>query len=188
MLVCFHDFTSLASAVAVRRLQRLADGGAAIAFEGFDVLGVDVTIPVTLDVLSDWERHRDAAVAEGFDVRRPRRQPPTLAAHLVGDVAESLGLGAAWRTACYAAYWERGVDLADRAALVDVAVSAGLARHAVTSALDDPVLRRDVRRRVTARRGEGVGGVPVLHVDGALVPALMPEDDLRTLAALHSAG
>jgi hypothetical protein len=38
-LVLFHDYTSAASAVAVARVQRLADEGLAVAFQGFEAVG-----------------------------------------------------------------------------------------------------------------------------------------------------
>jgi len=47
-LTLFHDYTSPGSAVAVLRLQRLADEGLAVAFEGFEAIGLDTTLPVTL--------------------------------------------------------------------------------------------------------------------------------------------
>lgn len=184
MLVCFHDYTSPASAVAVLRLQRLADEGLPVAFEGFEVLGVDAAIPLTLDVLAGLDRHRAAAAELGLTLRRPARQPPTLAAHVVGDVAEHRGLGAAWRLACYRGYWEEGADLADPAALCALAAVTGLDTGAVGDALEDRQLRLDTRRRMLARRSEGVGGVPVLNANGTFVSALLPEDDLRGLAAL----
>ncbi|MBW3620166.1 MAG: DsbA family protein [Actinobacteria bacterium] len=184
MLVCFHDYTSPASAVAVRRLQRLADEGLPVAFEGIDVLGVEVSLPVTLDVLAQLDQHRSAAADLGLRLRRPDVQPPTLAAHVVGDVAERLGLGAAWRSVAYRAYWEDARDIADHAVLAELAGAAGLPDGAAEAALGDTRLRLDVRRRMGARRSEGVGGVPVLLAGRTFVPALLPEAELRTLAGI----
>ncbi len=184
MLVCFHDYTSPASAVAVLRLQRLADEGLPVAFEGFEVVGVDVALPVTLDVLAQLDRHRDDAAALGLRLERPASQPPTIAAHVVGDLAETVGLGAAWRLACYRGFWEGAADLSDDATLVGIAGTVGLDRTAVAAALGDRTRRADARRRMIARRSEGVGGVPVLLVHGTFVPASVSEDDLRALVAL----
>jgi predicted DsbA family dithiol-disulfide isomerase len=184
MLVCFHDYTSPAAAVAVLRLQRLADAGLPVGFEGFEVLGVDAAIPPTLELLAQWERHRDDAAALGLELRRPQRQPPTLAAHVAGDVADRAGSGAAWRLACYRAYWEEGADLADPAVLREVARRAGVDPEAAARAAADRQLRTDTRRRMLARRAGGVGGVPVLDVGGTLVSGLLAEEELRQLAAL----
>ncbi|MBW3659522.1 MAG: DsbA family protein, partial [Actinobacteria bacterium] len=155
-----------------------------VAFEGIDVLGVDATLPVTLDVLAQLDRCRGTAAELGLELRRPRVRPPTLSAHLVGDVAERAGLGAAWRLAAYRGYWEDAADLGSVDVLVDLAVEAGLAADAVTAALADRRHRLDLRRRMGTRRSAGVGGVPLLLADGTFVPADLPEADLRALAAL----
>lgn len=184
MLICFHDYTSPASAVAVLRLQRLADEGAPVVFEGIDVLGVDASLPVTLDVLAELERHRETAADLGLQLRRPDVQPPTLAAHVVGDVAERAGLGAAWRLAAYRGYWEEAADLASTAELVRLAGAAGLREEDVADALADPRHRLDLRRRMGTRRSAGVGGVPLLLVGGTFAPAHLSDADLRALGEL----
>jgi hypothetical protein len=53
--------------------------------------------------------------------------------------------------------------------------------------LHDTSLLAGIRRRAHTLRGSGIGGVPVLSVDGALVPATLDEARLRELAALHRA-
>lgn len=184
MLTLYHDYTSPASAVAVLRLQRLADTGVAIGFLGFDVLGLDRPIPVTLPVLEELDRQRDAAAALGLRLRRPGRCPPTVGAHLVGEVAESRGLGASWRETAYRAFWERGVDLGDSGALTGLAVAAGLERAPTAAVLADRQRRLALRRRMMELRGRGVGGVPVLEAQSTFVSPFLPEDDLRHLAGL----
>jgi 2-hydroxychromene-2-carboxylate isomerase len=183
-LTLFHDFTSPASAVAVARLQRLADDGLAVAFAGFEAIGVDVVLPVTIDVLAELDAVAAAADAEGVVLSRPRALPPTGLAHVVGELAEDAGLGASWRDTCYRAFWRESVDLADRAALVDLARDAGLDAPAVADALVDRGCLARVRRRMGAYRNEGVGGVPTILAHRTLVPGLLAEDDLRALAAL----
>ena len=184
MLILHHDPPSPASAVAVLRLQRLADEGLPVAFEGIDVLGIDAPIPVTLDVLAELEQWREPAAALGLELRRPSRRPPTARAHLVAITAEAAGLGAAWRLAVYRAYWEDDADIGDPVVLADLAASAGLERGAVTELLDDRPRLVRLRQRMQVRRSEGIGGVPVLEFDGTYVPATLPEDDLRRLAEL----
>jgi predicted DsbA family dithiol-disulfide isomerase len=182
MLVCHFDYTSPAAAVAVLRLHRIVDAGGRVGFSGFDVLGLDAAIPVTLDQLEEFERHRPRAVALGLDVRRPTFRPPTLAAHLVGDLAESVGLGASWRETALRAYLERGVDLGDGEALVELGRVAGLDAAEVAGSIADRTARTALRRRMLLVRGRGIGGVPVLDLDGTLVSADLPDADLRQLA------
>lgn len=184
VLTLFHDYTDPASAVAVLRLQRLADEGLAVVFEGFEAVGVDASLPPTLDILAGVADLAQAAAELGLVLRRPRVLPPTGRAHVVGQLAERRGLGASWRQACYRAVWERGADIGDRQVLWNLAGRAGLEAAGVGAALDDRALLASVRRRMGSRRRLGVGGVPVILAGGTLVPGLLGEEDLRTLAGL----
>lgn len=183
MLICHFDYVSPAAAVAVLRLQAIADEGGSVRFAGLDVLGLEVAIPPTLDQLAAIDRHRDAAAALGLVLRRPTRRPPTLAAHLVGEHADAVGLGAAWRASALHGYWERDVDLHDTPSLVELAVEVGLDGLQVASLVADRDARVGLRRRNLELRGRGIGDVPVLEVDGTLIPADIPLEDLRRLAA-----
>ncbi|MFT5222977.1 MAG: 2-hydroxychromene-2-carboxylate isomerase, partial [Glaciecola sp.] len=126
MLELFHDITSAASYVAVTRVQALADDGVEVRFHGVDMRGLAATLPVSLDTLAELEHVRHAAQELGIVLCRPRVSPPTAAAHILGDLAESLDLGAAWRTACYQAFWERGLDLGDVEILAEIGEACGL--------------------------------------------------------------
>lgn len=184
MLVLFHDFTSPASALAVNRLQRVVDEGGRARFVGVDLLGLDRTIPPTLSLLAELAQRREALEALGWEVRRPTLQPPTLSAHLVTGLAEARDLGASWRGVCYRSYFEEGVDLAEPAALAELARRAGLDPAEVTAALADGARRRALRRAMAGHRGDGVGGVPVLAFDGTYLSPFVPMEELRTLASL----
>ena len=184
MLTLFHDFTSPASAVAVARLQRLADEGLPVELVGFEAIGVDVTLPVTVDVVAAISELAEVAAAEGMVLRRPPSLPPTARAHVLGDAAEAEGLGASWRQTCYAAFWRDGADLADTAVLTRLAEVAGLAASVIPAILADGGRLAAVRRRAGQLRRNGVGGVPTILAQRTLIPALLPDDELRALALL----
>lgn len=184
MLTLFHDFTSPASAVAVARLQRLSDEGLAVAFEGFDALGVDVALPLTLDVLAELDAVAAAARAENLQLRRPSLLPATARAHLVAEVAEEQGLAASWRGRCYRALWREDADLGDEGELVRLAADAGLAPAPVATVLTDTARLAATRRRLGSHRRNGVGGVPTILAARTLVPGLLDDGALRTLAEL----
>ena len=183
MLTLFHDYTSPASAVAVARLQRLADEGLAVEFVGFEAIGVDVALPPSLDVLAALDSLADEAAAEGVVLRRPPALPPTARAHAVGTLAEQAELGASWRTRCYSAFWTEGADLSDPEVLVALAEQAGLDGARVAAALAEPGFVTTVRRAAGQHRRNGVGGVPTILTQRTLVPGLLGEEDLRALAA-----
>lgn len=184
MLVLYFDYASPASAVAVLRLQALADQGAQVGFAGIDVLGLDVSLPVTLDQLAEFHRWEPRARLLGLDLRRPPVRPATLGAHLIGTLAEAHDLGAAWRLAALEAYWTRGVDLGDDARLVELATRVGLPAERVQTWLADHSRRAALRRTMTTDRGRGIGGVPVLEFEGTFVGADISDEDLRRLAEL----
>ncbi|MGI8576109.1 MAG: DsbA family oxidoreductase [Egibacteraceae bacterium] len=184
MLTLFHDFTSPASWVAVRRLERLAADGLPVEFVGFEAIGIDMVLPATLDVLAEWEAVRDAAATEGIEMQRPTRLPPTGLAHVVAELADTERDASSWRERCYRAYWEDDADLADAEVLVGLAEDAGWDPEHVRAVLDDRLALAEVRRRTTGHRREGVGGVPTLLAHRTLVPGLLDEQDLRALASL----
>ena len=181
MLILHHDVTVPRSAVAVLRLQRIADLGHPVAFRGLDVLGLAVSLPVTLDQLSELEQVVERAAALGLVMRRPSLRPPTLDAHLIGDHAERSGLGAAWRIACLTAYWTDGEDLSDHDVLRACAVGIGLDDGDVQRLLADKGARDELRAAMLARRALGIGGAPVLEVGGTLLSADVDDDTLIEL-------
>lgn len=184
MLTLFHDFTSPASAVAVARLQRLADDGLTVEFAGFEAVGVDTPLPVTLDVLAAFGDLAAEAAEEGVILRRPTLLPPTGMAHLVGAIADAHGLGASWRQTAYRAFWEHGLDLGAAQVLIHLAADAGLDQAVVKGALADRQALARIRRTMAGHRRNGVGGVPTVLSQRTLVPGLLPAEDLRALAQL----
>jgi predicted DsbA family dithiol-disulfide isomerase len=182
VLILHHDVTSPRAALAVLRVQRIADAGLPVAFRGIDTLGVAVALPVTLDQLAELEQVAERAATLGLVMRRPTLRPPTLDAHLVGELAERRGLGAAWRLACLRAYWTDGLDVSDHGTLLAVGGAIGLERDEVASTLADVAARNELRAAMLARRGLGIGGVPVLEVDGTLLPADVDDATLEELA------
>jgi len=182
VLILHHDVTSPGAALAVLRVQRIADAGLPVAFRGIDTLGVAVSLPVTLDQLAEMERFAERAAGLGLVMRRPTLRPPTLDAHLVAELAERRGLGAAWRLACLRAYWTEGLDVSDHPTLIGVGRAIGLERDEVVTTLADVAARNELRAAMLARRGLGIGGVPVLEVDGTLLPADVDDATLEELA------
>jgi len=184
VLTLHFDYTSARAAVALLRLERLASAGLPVAFRGLDALGIEAALPVTLDQLVEIEEQRARAADLGLELMRPTRRPPTLSAHLVGEVADAAGVGAAWRWVCLESYWTGDADLSDREVLLGLATRTGLAASEVASVLDDIGRRNELRAQMLALRALGVGGVPVLEVDGTLIPADVDDATLLELARL----
>lgn len=184
MLVLFHDYTSPASAVAVARLTRLIADGMPARIEGTEVLGVEATLPVTLDLIAELDAVAAQARAEGVVLRRPAGLPPTATAHLLEDLAGEVDRADAWRARCYRAFWADGDDIADPGVLRRLAGNVGLPVEEAARRIGDRMALLEIRQRFAGHRRDGVGGVPTISYDRTLIPGLLDEADLRTLAAL----
>jgi predicted DsbA family dithiol-disulfide isomerase len=187
VLVLFHDYTSPASAVAIMRLQRLMREGMSARIRGTEVMALDATLPVTIDMLAELEAVADEAMAEHIELRRPAAVPPTGLAHVVEDVARRHTLDMAWREQCYRAYWSDGANIGDGEQLRRLAARAGLPAGNVDRALDDRLALLEVRRRSAGDRRNGIGGVPTIEYNRTLIPGLLPDADLRALTQLGPA-
>jgi predicted DsbA family dithiol-disulfide isomerase len=188
VLTLFHDYTSPASAVAVMRLHRLMREGLPARVRGTEVLALEATLPVTVDLLAELDAVAGEAKAEDIDLRRPTVVPPTGLAHVVEDVARRHALDMTWRERCYRAYWRDGIDIGNGGHLRRLAADAGLPATEIDLALEDRVALLAVHRRSAGDRRNGIGGVPTIDYDRSLIPGLLPEADLRALAALGSSG
>jgi 2-hydroxychromene-2-carboxylate isomerase len=184
VLTLHHDPTSPASAVAVLRVQRAVDAGGRARFAGIDVLGLDISVPPTPDQLAELAQVRDQALELGLVLHRPTRRPPTLRVHLLDEVAEEAGLGASWRATCLDAYWRERRDLGDEVVLLELAARAGLDPALAAARLGDRDALQALRARMATVRRRGVGGVPVLEVDGVLLGADIGDAELEQLVGL----
>lgn len=165
------------------RYTRLATEGLDISFEGFEAIGLDVTMPPDVNLLDRLATLVPQAAAEGLELRRPAAMPPTGLAHVLLAHGEATRWAAPLRLSLYHAYWTEGADIADPAVLGDLAVDVGLAAQEVHAVLGDRVALAARRRQMAAHRRDGVGGVPVVLASRTLIPALMDDEKVRALAA-----
>jgi predicted DsbA family dithiol-disulfide isomerase len=89
--------------------------------------------------------------------------------------------------AIHEAYFERGKNIGEFEALLEIAEAVGLDRDAMADALADEALRARVAEEAAWMRAQGVTGVPLFIFDGALaVSGAQPIEQL--LLALREAG
>jgi 2-hydroxychromene-2-carboxylate isomerase len=190
VLILYFDYPSPRAVLALLELEAALVGERAagrdpdVVVVGIDPLGLDAALPVTLDQRAELERWSDRLAGAGLAARLPRLRPPTVRAHLVGGLAEGAGLGRDWRTACIEAHWRAGADLGDRGVLLELAGDVGLDVAAVAAAIDDPLAVIAERRRTAALGRRGVGGVPVLELDGTFIGVDLDPEGLRDLLRL----
>jgi predicted DsbA family dithiol-disulfide isomerase len=101
---------------------------------------------------------REVGIDFAFD--RIARQPNTLAAHSLIELAGAHGRQGAVKEAFFRAYFLDGVDLTARENLVAIATSAGLDRATVEEWLDNPQAREAVAAEDARTRELGIEGVP----------------------------
>jgi len=111
-----------------------------------------------------------------FDFEATRRQPNTLAAHSLIELAAGHGLQDEMAEALFQAFFVDGADLTSNAVLIDIAVRAGLPGETVEIALANVGMRDHVAAQDKQARELGVSGVPFfifnnkLAVSGAHEP------------------
>lgn len=114
------------------------------------------------DLTPEWqERARQA----GIVMRRPAIAPNTNLAHEATAYAKSRGLDGEFHHAAARAYWEEGVDLGDRAALLAIGESCGLDRDGLAAALDAGEYRKYVLEEHAAAKELGIFGTPTYRVN-----------------------
>ena len=108
------------------------------------------------------ERARDA----GIVMRRPALSPNTNLAHEATAFAKDKGLDGEFHHAVAKAYWEDGVDLGNREALLNLGAECGLDAAELGAALDSGQYRQYVMDEHQAAKDLGVFGTPTYRVNG----------------------
>lgn len=109
-------------------------------------------------------------------------QPRTAKAFVGLQVAQEQGLGEAYSTEVFKAFFQQDRDIGDEAELASVAATVGIEPDAVTEALGDPERRerqRSAQRHAT--RTVGITAVPSIFVNGVHVHGV-PSADRLTMA------
>jgi predicted DsbA family dithiol-disulfide isomerase len=120
---------------------------------------------------------REVGIPFAFD--RIARQPNTLAAHSLIELAEARGAQDAVVEALFRAYFLDGVDLTVRDNLVTLASGAGLDRTEVEAWLDDSNARDLAAAEDQRAREIGIEGVPYFVFNGRVaVSGAHPADAL----------
>jgi len=109
---------------------------------------------------------REVGIDFAFD--RITRQPNTLAAHSLIELAGAQGRQDATKEAFFRAYFLDGVDLTARENLVAIATNAGLDRALVEEWLDNAEAREAVAAEDARARELGIEGVPFFIFNGRI--------------------
>jgi predicted DsbA family dithiol-disulfide isomerase len=108
----------------------------------------------------------EVGIAFAFD--RIVRQPNTVAAHSLVDLAHARGRQNEMVEALFRAYFLDGADLTSREALLGVATSVGLDRDEAASWLDNAEARATVTQNDERARAIGIEGVPFFIFNGKI--------------------
>ena len=135
------------------------------------------------DLNLEWQERARVA---GLVVRRPHWSPNTMLAHEATAYAREMGLDAEFHHAVAAAFWERGVDLGDRAVLGEIARGCGLDGAELSTRLESGHYRQQILQEDKEAKDRGVGGTPTYMVASELLGGDVSLEDLRT--AVQEAG
>lgn len=113
-----------------------------------------------------YDRVRSAASLVGLDlaIERIQRQPNTLKAHALVELAAEPGLQNDMVEALFQAYFQQGRDLCDDATLREIALTVGLPAATVDAALEGEAVTRMVAAGEAELREYGVNGVPLFII------------------------
>lgn len=139
------------------------------------------------------DRVRTAARTAGLDLQLAQitRQPNTLKAHALIDLAAEAGLQSEVAEALFSAYFLHGRDLSDDAQLRAIAEKAGMNDELVSGALTEEAVLQRVAATDREIRERGVQGVPlfVIGLEGqAGIPVNGAQGTAALLEAMNRAG
>jgi 2-hydroxychromene-2-carboxylate isomerase len=172
----YFDFSSPYSYVASEWVQALAARhGRTVRWHaillGATFQAAELKSPVSYPIKREYSLRDFArsARAEGVPFRMPEPFPiPTQNAARVfwwlSETDPSRAIG--WAHACFRAYFCRGVNLSDAAALRSLAGEFGLQADAVEAVWNDPVWKQRLKAANDAAIAAGVFGAPFFVVDG----------------------
>lgn len=125
------------------------------------------------------ESGRDSGIAFAFDAIA--KSPNTLDAHRLIRWAAGAGEGVQDRIAraLFSAYFEKGEDIGDRAALARIAGKNGMDESLVASLLDAGADRAEVEAEIGTAQQMGITGVPCFIIDGRYaIMGAQPKEEL----------
>jgi predicted DsbA family dithiol-disulfide isomerase len=114
-----------------------------------------------------YARVRGAAQTVGLslDMESIARQPNTIAAHALLELAAEEGCQDAMAEALFRAYFQQGRDLTDHEVLRAIAQLGGLSEPAIDRALSDAALHQRVADADRRAREAGISGVPCFIIN-----------------------
>ncbi len=132
------------------------------------------------------------AEQRGMVLRLPPVQPRSRFAAVTAAFARDAGAFDAVHEALFRAFFEDGLDIGDRAVLLDIATLCGLDSAALHRALDDPALTARVVAEEELAARVGITGVPALVIRAAgqhfLLSGAQPFDVLKHAIEQAEAG
>lgn len=144
----------------------------------------------TADLVASQEtiRQRGAALGFTFDMDKRRRIYNTFDAHRLLHWAGLEGKQSDLKHALLRAYFTEGLDVSDRATLVQVAGSVGLSKERARAILDTAGYAEEVRAEERFFIDNGIQGVPAIiieqrHLISGGQPVEVFENALRQIAA-----
>ena len=123
-----------------------------------------------------------------FAFERIVRQPNTVAAHQLIDLARSLGVQDQMVEVLFRGYFLEGKDLTQPSALIGLAQEAGIDGEQARACLNDDAQRQAVVEQDEHARELGVGGVPFFIFGGQLAVSGAQEPEVLVRAFKQAAG
>ena len=129
---------------------------------------------------------QERARTVGLVMRRPSWSPNTMLAHEATVYAREKGRDDQFHHSLAAAYWERGVDMADMSVIKEIAEGSGLDWAELSPRLESGQYRQQVLQEYQDAKDHGVTGTPSYLIAGKVLGGDISLDELHS--AVEQAG
>lgn len=126
-----------------------------------------------------WERIGAMGAAAGVEMKAPRTLANSMLALQANEFAAETGMAEAFEDRVFRAYFSEGLNIGERAVLLDLGAEVGLDSDALGGALDAGKYAMRIKNHAQAASQRGISGVPTFLIGEWPLVGAQSEDVMR---------